>query len=378
MLQMNKYFDNASTSFPKPPVVAEEISNYLNCIGGTYGRGAYGRVFESTSLVEECRDLLAAELGISSGESVFFTKSATESSNLILNGLNLNGRVVVSNMEHNAIMRPLTQRAKKEGLKIEFLPSLSDGSVDLKALENMDRSAISLVIVNHQSNVNGVIQPIDEIADWCDGLPLLVDATQTAGSISLDWSEKVDYILFTGHKSLFGPTGIGGFYARKPDSLKPLIYGGTGSNSDSFEMPLVYPDRFEAGTPNLVGIAGLRGALLNKPLPLHTRRDFLNCLSEIASIDGIKVYRSIVEEQQGELFSFCHLSIGVSEFASELYRLRGIEVRSGLHCAPAAHQHLGSISTGTVRIALSPFHTTEDLNYLIKSIKDVIHENGRG
>lgn len=358
---MNLYFDNASTSFPKPCEVALAVVDYMTTCGGTYGRGSYDRIFRATAMVEECRDLLASRLGINQPESLFFTPNATTASNLILKGLKLQ-KVAVSPMEHNAVMRPL----QALGVEIVTLQADDQGVVDpLK----MELRGVQLIVINHRSNVNGAIQPIAEITRQAhaQSVRVMVDLSQsltTEREINLE-SAAIDFAIFTGHKGLFGPTGTGGFYAAEPDLIEPLIHGGTGSRSESLLMPTCYPDRFEAGTPNLTGIAGLLAAIKSPTTCQYTEHDTQNLLKNLSLIDDLKIYG-----QQGDLFSVTHCNISPSELSHRLYTRFGCETRAGLHCAPMAHRHLGTFPEGALRISLSPFHQATDLEFLSKAIAE--------
>lgn len=370
----NGYFDNGATSFPKPEAVAKAMQIYLSELGGTYGRAAYDRVRRSTALVEACRDELANLSGTTLADHLVFTANATTAVNTILNGIPIKGKILLSPLEHNAIMRPLF-RLKESG-KIagwELLPHRADGSIDVSRLPAVRLNDTSLVIINHQSNVNGVIQPIEEICNWINGrLPILIDTAQSFGEnpVEIDrW--RVDYQVFTGHKHLLGPTGTGGFFVRNPNQMSPYIYGGTGSRSDSFEMPGFLPDRFEAGTPNIVGIAGLLAALQNRPNPRHNHHDLIQMLDEMEKIPGIKLLRSLRPESQGELFSMVPERLSTASLATALEE-QGIEVRSGLHCAPLAHETLGTSKSGAVRFSLSPYHTVDDLQTLITVVHEIV------
>ncbi|MGL4331868.1 MAG: aminotransferase class V-fold PLP-dependent enzyme [Bacteroidales bacterium] len=367
-MEFNSYFDNASTSFPKPAAVANAIVNYLTECGGTYGRAAYRRVFEATSMVEKCRDKIGEIAGWTDTENLFFTPNATAGCNTLLRSFPFRkGHIVfVSPLEHNAVMRPLTELSKIYDFTIRILPHQPDGRIDLHLLRAMSKKHIALVIVNHQSNVNGVIQPIAEIGEWCgEDIEFWVDLSQSLGQTECRLDEwQVDAAFFTGHKSLLGPTGIGGFMTRKASETSPLIYGGTGSNSHSFEMPDELPDKFEAGTPNLTGIAGLLGAIENRPAGLHTRVDFYGLLDTVRKNKSLTLFCAGDIENQGEVFSITHVTLPPSELALKLYNEWNIETRQGLHCAPLAHQHLGTFPNGTVRFSLSPYHTREDLDKL--------------
>ena len=371
-MKKNLYFDNASTSFPKPKEIEAAALSYIRR-GGNYGRAAYNRGVENTKVVEECRDALAQFIykgnEAVSGDNIIFTKSATEASNLVLRSLDLRGKkVLVSPLEHNAVMRPLVDI----GADVEVLKASSDGRVSADELSKYDFSEVALIVINHISNVNGVVQPVEEIAliSKINGVKLMVDASQSIGS-GVTKEVEADFIIFAGHKSLFGATGVGGLYARDTSLLRPLVFGGTGSNSDSFEMPSFAPDRFEAGTPNILGIEVLLAAIKHRPEPLHTKQQFLEMLKDIKKIKGVLVYCANYDSNQSELFSIRCDNIDHSLFVQHLYDDYGIEIRSGLHCSPLAHRSLGSFDAGLVRFSLSPYHTIEDLNYLCSSLKEL-------
>lgn len=365
-MQYNLYFDNGSTSYPKPKELEQAAISYLRR-GGNYGRASYARAVENVRMVESCRDMLGKFLGLN-GDNIIFTKNATEASNVVLSSLDLKGkRVLVSPLEHNAVMRVL----HNIGADIEVMEWLLDGTINTKWLrERCKKGDVQLLCVNHVSNVNGVVQPlksVSEIAESCS-VPLFVDASQSVGVCDV---VEADYLIFTAHKSLYGCVGVGGFYARDLDSVKSFVYGGTGSNSDSFEMPDFAPDKFEAGTSNIIGIEMLLAALQNRPKPNHSTDDFLDVLESIRKIDGITLYCAQNSQMQAELFSITHSRMSVSSFAQRLYDSYGFEVRKGLHCAPLAHKTLGSFGDGTVRFSLSAYHTVEDLRYLRSSIEEL-------
>lgn len=371
---MNPYFDNASTSYPKPHQVADAVAGYISNCGGTYGRAAYGRVYEATSMVESCRDALADVLGVADAAKIAFTANATSAINTIIRGMNLKGStVLVSPMEHNAVMRPLHHLEQQGIIRTEILPCESDGRIDMKALNNRPDSKVALICCIHQSNVNGIIQPVEELCNWGGHIPVMVDATQSAGYETIEgdrWNAAA--IVFTGHKGLYGPTGTGGFYLRNPLMIEPLMRGGTGSNSESYEMPGETPDRFEAGTPNMAGLAGLNAALRNHPKWQISKKEWIEWIESLKTINGIKVYSAQQPQFQGFVMSFAHFSKQPSEIAFELFDRYGIEVRQGLHCAPLAHRTLTTFPNGTVRIALSAFHTTDDLTYLRNAISRIL------
>ncbi len=367
MQGLNKYFDNGATSFPKPQKMVEQVASYIQNIGGTYGRSSHPRVQETTLLVEECRDMLLEKISGQSG-SLVWTANATDATNMLLSGLANLKKVAVSPTEHNCVMRPLHYL----GIEYDVLPHNSDCSINLQKLKDIDFSQYSLVIINHQSNVNGVVQDIAEIKKIIGQTPLMLDCSQSIGERDIfveSWG--VDYMVFTAHKGLLGLSGLGGFYARDISTVATSRFGGTGSKSDSFEMPDFYPDRFQAGTPNTVGIVALYYAMQNTPKAQHTFSDFVNVVERINKIPSLKVYcstdyRNI--QNQGELFSLVSDKYSVAEFAGLLLDKFGIETRSGLHCAPLIHEHLGTLNGGSVRISFSKYHNVKDLDYLCGAI----------
>jgi cysteine desulfurase family protein len=370
---MQLYFDNGATSFPKPKTVADAIHDYLTQCGGTYGRSAYKRVLEASGIVEDTRDLLGKTLGTKSTDSIFFSSNATSAINTILSGLQLSDcHILISPLEHNAVMRPLQALVSRYSVTFDILSHTPDGCVAVDQIKDQLTSSTRLVIINHQSNVNGVIQPIDQIKKEIGSIPILIDLAQSAGhsDIYLDkWD--IDLAAFTGHKGLFGPTGTGGFFTRDPAVISPFIFGGTGSKSESFDMPSFTPDKFEAGTPNVTGIVGLHAALENPPQPLHSTSDFKLLIEQIKLIPHLQMVCAENFSFQGPLFSLVHKKYLSSEFADILYTTYQIETRAGLHCAPLAHQTLGTSPSGTVRIAVSPYHTNTDFEYLIDALKRI-------
>ena len=365
-----RYFDNSATSFPKPPEVKESICKYL-ASGGTYGRGAYPRIVEATSMVEEVREKLSAILGSKKSENVVFSSGSTEAINIILKGLNLRDKqILISPMEHNAVMRPIHALSTNNNTTYSILDHYSDGTIDIERIKAQLSQNVALVIINHQSNVNGVIQPIGAIKQEIGNIPILVDASQSMGTVAIDVDrDNLDYVAFTGHKGLLGPTGTGGFYMASPEAISPLFYGGTGSNSENYELPESMPDRFQPGTPNLLGLAGMLGAINAKIEKLHTKDDYLTLLQSLCSLKNVDCYSGNNINQTGEVFSFRIANENPGITAHKLYTEFGIETRSGLHCAPLAHRTLGSFPTGLVRISLSPYHTPDDLMFLFQALK---------
>lgn len=369
-----RHFDNAATSFPKPPEVARAMARFLESEGGPYGRGAYPRALAAARMVEACRDRIAALLGVSRADRVAFQPNATVAINLLLKGFPLAGGTVhISPLEHNAVMRPLHDLQARGLCRVELLPCGPDGRVAPERLAAALRDDSVLCVVNHAGNVNGVIQPLREIKAALGAVPLLVDASQSLPAAPLRADEwGIDAVAFTGHKGILGPAGTGGLFLRDPARVAPLVHGGTGSRSDSYDMPADAPDRFEAGTPNLVGIAGLAAALAHPLSPRHTREDFIALLDELAALPGVRVLRALDPAAQGPLAAFTMEPRDPAEIGDALARDHGIEVRVGLHCAPLAHRTLGTFPRGAVRIAPSPLHTVADFRHLLSALREIL------
>lgn len=364
----NYYFDNSTTSFPKPKEVAEEMHNFLMNVGGTYGRVNTQRGKETTQKIEECRDLLAENfLGVKDASNIVFTPGATRSINDILIGLDLNNcKVLISALEHNAVVRPIHKLSKNKNVEYNIIPSLDGGILNIEALsEIIKKEKISLVIINMESNISGVIQPIKKIKETIGDIPLLVDATQSVGIHDIKADEwNIDFIAFTGHKGLLGPTGTGGFYVKNPEKLNPAYFGG--GFGDGYETPYSIPEIYESGTPNTVGIIGLLAALKNRPNWNINIDDIIYTIKKIEDMNKYKVIWSKNKDTQGFLFSIADIdsSINMSNLAHKLYEDYNIECRYGFHCSFLAHNFYKN-DNGALRFSFSPYTTKEDLEYLI-------------
>lgn len=370
---MNTYFDNGATSFPKPKELGEAMLHYINDIGRNYGRTFGEKNLKVAQIVFECRELVAKVINVSLSEHIFFTLNASMAINTILQSyLNEGDHVLISPMEHHAVTRCLRHLIDTKSLRVEVIKSKPDGEIDISQMKEQIQTDTRLVIINHQSNVNGLIQNIQEIREAFPSLKFMLDVAQSAGQCLVDGDNwDIDFIAFTGHKSLYGPVGTGGFYAKDPTSISPLIYAGTGSLSSVFEMPEIYPDRFEAGTQNLAGIFGLNASLKHKPVKQFSRQRFLKLLNDLSHSERYHILKAKNEHKQGDLFSLVHHTEDHAQLAQKLYDKYQIECRVGLFCAPLAHQHLGSENTGAIRFSLSHFHTDEDIDYLQEAIKDI-------
>ncbi|MEW6441093.1 MAG: aminotransferase class V-fold PLP-dependent enzyme [bacterium] len=376
------YFDHAATSFPKPPEFWEELTTYQTSIGGSPGRGAHRAADQASEWVYETRKELAALFRVTEPERIVFTANATESLNLALLGLLRHGdHVVTTSQEHNSVVRPLTYLARTRNVLISYVPLSPEGELDPSDVRKSIRRKTRLIVVNHASNVTGAIAPLEAIGSLSGSLPLLVDATQTAGLVPLDVEKSnVALLAFTGHKSLYGPTGVGGLYIRPDQDLSPLKTGGTGSLSEEPDQPAFLPDRYESGTLNMLGIAGLKGSLrfLRKTgidaIRRH-ERDLLKRLERgLAGRAGFRLYGPSLDSVRTGTVSLNLRGWEPSEVSYLLDRLYAIRTRSGLHCSPGTHRALGTFPSGTVRVSVGYFNTVDEIDKLLDALYDILQQ----
>lgn len=376
------YLDHAATSYPKPEEVTEEIVRFLRHLAGSPGRSGHRLSGEAARVVFETREALARLFGVSDSRRVVFTRGATEGLNLALFGILRPGdHVLTTSMEHNAVMRPLRHLAEKRGVKTTIVRASPEGVVDPDDIRRAVRPNTRLAVVNHGSNVCGALQPLAEIVNRLAGRTLLVvDAAQTAGLVPLHVEEMgVDILAASGHKGLLGPTGIGALCLREGVEPEPLLHGGTGSRSESDEQPDFLPDRYEAGTPNTVGIAGLAGALRflerSGPGRLLARERALASKVVEAMEEGshVRVYGPRSPEERLGLVALRVEGLEPGEVGRRLDREYGFLVRCGLHCAPNAHRTLGTFPEGSVRVSVGFSNTPDEIDRLIGALSDIAH-----
>ena len=379
------YLDNAATSFPKAPGVGEAMAGYIARVGCNVGRGGYPGACAAGEAVLDLRERLARLVHAPDAANIILTPGATYSLNLLLKGLLRPGdRVLTSPMEHNSVLRPLRQ-LERGGVLVDYLPCDEQGALDLPRAEAMLRPGVRAVMLTHASNVSGCLMPVAEMGRLCRerGILFLVDAAQTLGSVDVDMEAFcIDGLAFPGHKGLLGPQGIGGLAlsAGLAARLEPLVSGGTGSVSDSPDMPPFLPDRLEAGTLNLPGVYGLRAALdfLEGEGPrlreqeARLTRHLLGRMLEFRE-DGLRVLGPddpFVPRAGVVSVDFTGRDNG--EMAFRLAQEYGVSARSGLHCAPLAHKALGTYPQGTVRFSVGPFTTFEELDYVQAAVNDLL------
>jgi cysteine desulfurase family protein len=374
------YLDNAASSWPKPDQTWQAMEHFLLHVGANPGRSGHRLSIEAGRILMESRDALAELFGIDDPLRICFTRNATESLNLAISGsLKPGDHCITTSMEHNSVMRPL-RALERRGVEVTAVPCSPQGELDPQEIEKAIKANTKLVVTTHASNVTGTLMPINAIGKITrkHGVLFCIDAAQTAGSYPIDVKKMcIDLLAFTGHKALYGPQGIGGLYIREglEADLEPLIKGGTGSRSEFQEQPDFMPDKYESGTPNTVGIAGLgagvRFILTQGVARIRAKEQALTCMliEGLESIPGINVYGCGDAERQVAICSFNIAGLPPSEVTMELDEEYAIMSRPGLHCAPAAHQTIGTFPQGTVRLSAGYFTTEEEIALALKALE---------
>jgi len=381
---MRVYLDNASTTFPKPKEVSESIYNFLTNIGGNPGRSNHKNSMDSNRVLLESRITLANLFNFDKFENVIFTNNITTSLNILINGMFKEGdHVITSSMEHNSVLRPLFRLKELNIIDLYVCKANSFGFIDINDIKSNLKSNTKAIILSHASNVVGAIQPIFEISKICsdNNIHFILDSAQSAGSVDIDFKAlNLSALAFTGHKSLYGPQGTGGFLIS--DDLNFIcsstILGGTGSLSHSLSQPDFLPDKFESGTLNMPGIYGLLEGIkfINKEgiKTIHDKNNFLlnYLVNDLKNIDNLKIY---LDSNNINNYTSCvSLNINNIETAELSYILDndfGIQNRSGLHCAPLAHETIGTYPSGTVRLSIGYFNTLDEIKYTISALNKI-------
>ena len=385
---MNRiYLDQASTSFPKAPGVAQAMMDYLTMNGVNVNRGCYSSAYSAEEVIYETRQLLAELFHFSKCKNVIFTPNVTTSLNFILKGfLKPGDHILVSAMEHNAVMRPVVQLASS-GISFDRIPCRTDGSMILEKVEELIRPETKAIVTLHASNVCGTRMPLDALGEICQRhqLYFVVDSAQTAGIVPINMDKMhIDALAFPGHKGLRGPQGTGGFLVSQElaEQMEPLISGGTGSVSHTEEIPDFMPDRFESGTPNLPGIYGLHEALLY--LKTHSLQAINEkelsltgyFLEQLQALDDTGRHIRIIGKKdltdRNAVVSIQTPEIDMSQVAWQLDNEYGVMTRVGLHCAPNAHKTLGTYPAGTIRFSFGPENTKNELDFAIQGLKKIL------
>lgn len=380
---MKVYLDNGSTSFPKPKVVADSIYNYLTNIGGNPGRSNHSNALEANRSLYITREEICGLFNYDKPENVIFTNNITSSLNILLNGIIKPGdHVITSSMEHNSVIRPLHNLKKLLNIDIDIVNANILGIIDITNIEKLIKPNTKLIVMTHASNVVGSIQPIKQIGTLCKkhGIFFILDSAQSAGVLDIDFKDlSLNALAFTGHKSLLGPQGIGGFIIddKLNEICEPLVLGGTGSLSHSLTQPDFLPDKFESGTLNIPGIIGLcEGIKFIKSEGLNTIHEHNSYLRSyliagILNIPNYKISGALDRKYGTSCVSITHSKLDISELSYILESDFNISNRSGLHCAPLAHKTIGTYPNGTVRLSLGYFNTLEEIKYTIDALNKI-------
>lgn len=375
------YFDNAATTYPKPETVYQSMDQFQRHTGGSFGRGNYEFSNSAKGIVDDTRRAIKQLLHCPA-KQVVFEPSATISLNIIIQGIIQKGarNIYISPFEHNAVTRTLHHYKKRGQIKVEELAVDQKLNFDIQRIRfQFETTPPDFVIASHASNVIGLVAPVEEIFSLAKEFHAitLLDMAQTAGLVDLDVGKEIfDFAVFAGHKTLLGPTGISGFVMKPDIELEPVFFGGTGFDSANQDMPTSLPERFEFGTMNTVGIAGLNASVKwilqqgvdtlaateaenrNKLLALLKEYDYVSIIGDIDGHDYVGIVSCVIDDIS-------------SDIAGQLFSERNIAVRTGLHCAPNAHKFLKTFPAGTIRFSVNSFTTDEDFAVLREALEDI-------
>lgn len=374
------YLDNAATSWPKPEAVGQAIVRAMDEAGGNPGRSGHSLAIKADRLVHDARQAVCSLFGIRDASRLVFTLNATWAINLALKGLLKAGdHVVCGAMEHNALARPL-QALQAGGVSVSVAETSPETGVSPEAVLACLRPETRLVALNHASNVCGTVNPIAEIGELCArrDIAFLVDAAQTAGSLLIDVAAMhIGLLAFPGHKGLLGPQGTGGLYIAPGLDLATLAEGGTGSQSASLDQPLQLPDRFESGTPNTPGLAGLQAGIRYiqerglSAIGAHETALCERLLDGLSGLPAVRLYGPKAGQPRAAAVSLSIDGMDPMDAAAILDQHFGIACRAGLHCAPQAHRRLGSLPQGTLRFSPGPFSSEADIDACIAALRSL-------
>lgn len=382
---MKIYLDNAATTYPKPEKVYQDILNYMKNIGASPGRGGYTNALSGDRLVYNCRNAIINLFNFNKIENVIFTHNITNSLNILIKSVVKQGwHVITSSMDHNSVLRPLVSLKNSGKIELDILNCSQEGLLNITDFKNAIKENTKLVVLSHASNIVGTIQPLEEIGKICKekNIYFIIDSAQTAGILPLDFKKlNCNALAFTGHKSLLGPQGTGGFIIDDilNNEATNFIEGGTGSLSESTIQPDFLPDKFESGTMNTPGIVGLLAGInyINKEgiNTIKEREEYLckNFIEGLLNIESVKVYGPLDASLRTATISINSSKIDNSELGFILDDEFGIMVRTGLHCAPLGHKTIGSFPQGTLRFSFGTFNDLQDVNYALYSLNKLLN-----
>ncbi|MEW8973886.1 MAG: aminotransferase class V-fold PLP-dependent enzyme [Tissierellaceae bacterium] len=374
------YFDNAATSFPKPNSVYDKIIRSMKEYGANPGRSGHRLALEASRGIFETRNLLSKLFNTGNPMNIIFTFNCTDSLNLGIKGILESGdHVITTSMEHNSVLRPL-KYLESMGVEHTIVGANNMGMIDPVDIKNAIRSNTKLIITTHVSNLTGSIMPVSDIGKIAreSGIYYLVDGAQSVGIYDIDVEKmNIDILAFPGHKGLLGPQGTGGLYIRDGINLKSIFQGGTGSASHSLEQPEIKPDKYESGTLNASGIIGLGEGvryIMEKGIEnirVHEEELTKHFIEELINVDRVKMYGPLDISKQGAVVSLNIRNMDSSELAYILDQEYDIAVRPGLHCAPLAHETIGTFEQGTVRFSFGVFNTHDEIEIGVKALKEI-------
>jgi cysteine desulfurase family protein len=374
------YLDNAATTWPKPPAVMEAMQRSILELTNP-GRGSHQMAVNASRVIFETRKNAARLFGIHNPNDISFALNTTHALNQALKGfLNAGDHVICTSIEHNSVRRPLEYVKRTRNVQVTYVANNERGEINLKDIEQAIQNNTTLVIVNHSSNLLGTIMPIGEIGEMCKrkGVRLLVDAAQTAGVLPIQAESMfIDMLAFPGHKGLMGPQGTGGLYLHPDLELDPILHGGTGSQSEYPDQPKVRPDRYEAGTQNTVGIAGLnegiKFVMQETVEKIHEKEWRLTqrLMNGMLDIEGISILGPELGQPKTGIVAFNLKGADSSEVAFILDQSFQIAVRAGHHCTPLAHEAAGTLRSGAVRASVGYFTKDEEITAFIDAIKEI-------
>jgi cysteine desulfurase family protein len=375
------YLDNAASTWPKPPGVKEMMAEAIDEYAANPGRGGHTLAMKASKTLFQARMQVSRLFGIQNPNDLFFYLNATQALNQAIKGFVKAGEhVVTSTIEHNSVRRPLEYLRRTRNVEITYVEPRSDHLFYAEDFAKAVRPETRLIVVSHASNLTGVILPIKEIGAIAKAhnAAFLVDASQTAGILPIHVEEMgIDMLAFPGHKGLYGPQGTGALYVHSSIDLEPLIHGGTGSQSEAIDQPTTRPDRYESGTANTVGLAGLLAGVnfvLEKGVEqIHSHEWALakKTIAELQAIPGVEVYGPDVSVERVGVVSFNVEGADASEVSFILDQQYGIATRAGYHCTPLGHQTAGTEQKGAVRASFGIFNTEEDAEQLVEAVKEI-------
>lgn len=374
------YLDNSATTFPKPVQVSRAVDEALRNYSANPGRSGHKLSLKASEEIYKCRVKVGQLFNVDKEEQVIFTSNCTHGLNIVIKGyLKRGDHVVVSNLEHNSVTRPLTELSKYGINFTQATVFYGDPEETINSFRNAINEKTKLVICTHASNVFGIRLPIDRIAALCHmyGIKVLIDGAQSAGVLPVNIKDyDLDFFAAAGHKGLYGPMGTGILIVKDSEDINSLMEGGTGSSSDSFKQPSILPDKFESGTPNLPGIAGLgRGVdFVMKKTPEyianHEMKLIQRLYKNLSSMSKVILYtEEPCLENSAPVLSFNIKNSDSEDVAYYLDKKYGIAVRAGLHCAPSAHTFMNTMETGTVRVSPSVFTTVKEIDMFSRAIR---------